>query len=257
MDQGIKKREAIVNKIRRFPLIVFLRRILPFIIFLIIIIFSFIFGLWSVREFDYKGSTLINVKEVELDRYLSEYIGKNIFSLSLSDVESHLLDSNGYIKEVYIKKILPSKLDIVVNELEPLYLGYSGNRCLIFADTGELISEICEECENECIERKGEGLIYLESESSLDSDGRLIFYNEVNGIQRVLSEFEYEINGIKISNGLATVTDMDGHTFVFDITYDFETQLARVYIVCQKINEDVIKFKSLDLRFDRPVMRLE
>ncbi|KKP81665.1 MAG: hypothetical protein UR84_C0019G0015, partial [candidate division WS6 bacterium GW2011_GWD1_35_594] len=58
-------------------------------------------------------------------------------------------------------------------------------------------------------------------------------------------------------DGIATIMDTDGHIFVFDITYDLDTQLGRMYLVGEKINTDLIEFKSLDLRFERPVMRLK
>lgn len=257
MDDTVKRREAVINKVRRFPIVVFFKKSIPFLVLTFIIFLSFIFGLWNLREFEYGNSELKNVKSVELDSYLSEYIGKNIFLLSLPDVEKKLIESNGYIKAVYIKKILPSKLDIFIEEYKGTYLGYSSNRCVLFADNGKTISEICKECEDECLEKKSSEVIYLTSDSSLEGSGKLLFYEEINKIQSVLSEFKYFITQGSIVNGIATLTDIDGHTFVFDITYDFDVQLARVYIVCQKINEDMIKFKSLDVRFDRPVMRLE
>ena len=257
MNEVIKKREVVINKIKRFPLTVFLKKILPILLFLSVLFISFVFGLWNIRGFDYSGSKLEYISESELDSYLSEYLGKNIFVLSLSDAEKKLFNSNGYIKEVYIKKILPSKLNILVEELRPSYLGYSSERCLLFADTGESISEVCNECEQECITNREGDVVYIKSNSSLESNGRLIFFEQISSIQKVLSEFEYIMDIVSISNGIVEILDTQGHTFVFDITYDLDTQLARVYIVCQKIDEDMIKFNSLDLRFDRPVMRLE
>lgn len=256
MKDTSKRREAVVNKVKRFPLVVFLKRILPLLIFLFLIFLTFIFGLWNVKELEYGNSKLESVSSNDLDSYLNEFIGNNIFLLSISDVQKKFFESNGYIKEVYVKKILPWKLDIHIEEYKGLYLGYSSNRCVLFADTGKTISEICKECEQECLDRKTKEL-YITSDSSLEGNGRLIFFDEISKIQRVLSEFEYIPKSVNISKGIATIEDENGHIFVFDITYDFDVQLARVYIVCQKINEDMIKFKSLDLRFDRPVMRLE
>lgn len=257
MEETIKKREAVINKVKRFPIVVFLKRSIPFLVLILIILLSFLFGLWNVREFDYRNSQLNNVKSEKLDLYLSEYLGKNIFILSLPEIENKLIESDGYIKDVYIKKILPWKLGLLIEEYKGAYLGYSSNRCILFADNGKTISEICKECEKECLEKKSSDVLYITSDSSLESNGYLLFFEEISKIQKVLSEFKYVATQVNITKGIATITDIGGHTFVFDITYDFDIQLARVYIVCQKINEDIIKFKSLDLRFDRPVMRLE
>lgn len=256
MNGSNKKRELVINKVKRFPVTVFLKRILPLVVAIFLLFLTFLFGLWNVREFDYGGSELDAVSSNDLDSYLTKYIGENIFLLSISDVEKKLLDSNGYIKEVYIEKVLPWKLEINIKEFKPTYLGYSSNRCILFADTGKMITEICKECEQECLEKKTTEL-YLVSDSSLEGNGVLIFYDEISSIQRILSEFEYTVDSIEISKGIARVKDIEGQIFIFDMTYDFDTQLGRVYIVCQKIDEDMIKFSSLDLRFERPVMRLK
>ena len=44
---------------------------------------------------------------------------------------------------------------------------------------------------------------------------------------------------------------------MFALYNDLDTQLARMYAVGAKINEDLIKFSRLDLRFKRPVMDLK
>ncbi len=257
MNESVRSREAVVNKIKRLPLVVFLKKILPILVFFFILLLTFLFGLWNVRTFNYSKSNLTNISEQDLNTYLHEYLDENIFVLSLSKVEEKLYESNGYVKDVFIKKVLPSKLDIYIEELVPKYLGYSSDKCLLFADNGELISEVCEKCEKECKDNKGVEMLYLTSDSYIESRESLLYYDEISSIQKVLSIFEYIVDTVEISNGIATISDTNGHIFVFDITYDLDIQLSRVYIVCQKIDEDMIEFKRLDLRFDRPVMRFE
>ncbi len=254
MRKSIQRNEAVINRIRRVPFVVFLKKILPVIIFLLLLFLSFVFGLWNVRSFEYIDSELRNVSTEELDSYLSEYIGRNIFLIKPIDIQKSILEGNGYVREVQVKKVLPSKLRITIKEFTPLYIGYSSDVCLLFADTGEEIAQICSECKQECTGNETE-LVTITSESILENNGKLIFYMEIYRIQKVLSVFNYQIVGIQINDGIAIFSDLEGHTFLFDISYELEEQLARMYLVGQKIDMDIMKFKSLDLRFERPVMK--
>lgn len=254
MVKPIQRKDVIINRVRRFPFVVFLKRISPILIFILILILTFLFGLWDVRKFNYIDSELKNIKVSELDKYLSKYKGRNIFTLRIKDIEDTLFNSNGYVRDIYIKKVLPSRLDITIYELTPLYMGYSSDRCLLFADNGEVISEVCKECELECVV-EDEGMIMIKSDSILESNNGFIYFEEIDSIQRVLSEYGYYILDISINDGIVVLKDREGHTFTFDITYELEVQLARAYVVCQKIDSDMIKFNTLDLRFERPIMR--
>lgn len=247
-----------MNKVKRTPAIIFLRSILPFIIIVVVIIITFLAGVWNIKRIEYNESELSNVSVIQLDTYLSEFMGKNIFTVNPDDIKSVLINSNGYIKNVYIKKVLPSKLSIKVEEFVPLYIGYSSDRCLLFSDTGNLIFEICTNCEQECLaNEENNGKIYIKSTSILESEKKLIYFNEISKVQKVLSEFGFFIVEIDIDNGVVEFTDEEGKIFVFDLSNDLDTQLARMYAVGGKINEELIKFSRLDLRFKRPVMNFK
>jgi hypothetical protein len=99
--------------------------------------------------------------------------------------------------------------------------------------------------------------VYIKSTSILESERKLIYFNEISKVQKVLSEFGYFIIKIDIDNGVAEFTDEEGKVFIFDFSNNLDTQLARMYAVGGKINEDLMKFSRLDLRFKRPVMDLK
>jgi len=91
----------------------------------------------------------------------------------------------------------------------------------------------------------------------LENEKRLIYQVEISNVLEILKIFGYEISSINISNGIANFESTDSHIFVFDISENLETQLNRVYIVGKKINDENMNFRSLDLRFERPVMKLK
>jgi len=256
MRASSSRHNIILNRFKRVPFIVFLKRFTPFLIFILILLISFLVGLWNVRSFDFQSSNLVNITQVELESYLSIYKGRNIFLLRPYDVRKTLIESDGYIKEVEIKKLIPSKLEITVQEYTPLYVGYSSDNCLLFAQTGEFIEEICTNCEKDCpayaVDKE---LVFISSGSLLESGGKLIYFEEIYKVERILAEFKYKVITLDITEGIATFNDIENHSFVFDLSTELDTQLARMYLVGQKVDQDMIKFSSLDLRFERPVMR--
>ncbi|MDY0096998.1 MAG: hypothetical protein RBS01_01435 [Candidatus Dojkabacteria bacterium] len=130
--------------------------------------------------------------------------------------------------------------------------------CHFFSKEGIRLEELCKECESECMEYATSiESVYISSESVLESGNLLIYREEFEKISKLLSQFGYDINDINIVKGISTITDRKDHTFIFDISNDLDLQLSRMYLVGEKINEQEINFKSLDLRFERPVMKLK
>jgi len=250
-----RKREKVLNKVRRTTVIVFFKKILPLIIFLILFSLSIILGFWNVRTFEYEGLT--NVSKVELDSYLEEFKNENIFLLSPQQIQKKIIDSNGFIENVYVKKVMPSKVVVRVDEYIPYYIGYSSDICILFSKGGFAIKRLCEECEDTCFEDQEFSLVNIKSDQNLESNRELIFYEEFDSLLTLFGEFGYTITEINMKEGIVEIIDIENHLFIFDITYDLETQLARWYLVAKKIDNDMIQFDSIDMRFERPVMELK
>jgi hypothetical protein len=257
MLRDIKRRERVLNRVKRVSLVVYLKKVFPFLILLLIIILSFPLGFWDVKSFEYTNRDLENVSKEQLDSYLEQFKGKNIFLLKPDNVKESLLESNGYIQEVYIKKVIPSKLEITIKEHIPYYLGYSSDSCLLFSKGGILIEKVCEECDNECFGSEDISRVRITSDQNLEANKKLIFLEEFDSIVKLFEELGYVLNSINITEGIVTILDDEQHQFVFDITYDLDIQLGRWYLVAQKIDSEMIEFKSVDMRFERPVMVLE
>ena len=56
------------------------------------------------KKFEYDESKLNNVSTVELDAYLADFIGRNIFTVTPDEIKFVLIKSNGFIKNVYVKR---------------------------------------------------------------------------------------------------------------------------------------------------------
>lgn len=256
MNDNLKRRSVVINRVKRIPFVVLLRRFLPLFIFIFIILLTFLFGLWNIRKLQYNTKDLKNVTPFQLDSSLSNYIGRNIFATNPNDLIAEITTNIGYVKEASVKKILPNTLRIDIIEHTPLYIGYSSNKCLLFSDTGELINEICKDCQAECTVEVSD-LVYINSNTVIESNGKLIFFEEIFKVNQLLLEFNYEISSLNLQDGIALFRDTLGHSFTFDLSNQLEDQLARMYLIGSKINKDMIEYTTLDLRFERPVMNIK
>lgn len=249
------EQERIINKVKRFSLVVTLRKIMPFVSILGIFFLSTILGVWNVQSIEYEKDSLINVDNIKLDESLNIFLGKNIFLVDVHSIEDEVELKNTFVKRVEVDKVIPNKLKVTIEEYVPRYGFIFSNKCNLYAQEGVKIHEVCEDCVNECKVLSQEWKsIYIQSDDSLDSNGVFMYSEEIGNIINVLLEFGYVISEIEIEDGVTTLKTGEKQ-FVFDVNEDLDTQLARMYLVGKKINSDSIEFETLDLRFDRPVLK--
>lgn len=80
-----------------------------------------------VDNFEVYGNSRLTNEEIV--SAVSDFKNENLFSFSVSDVESKLENEFLYVKEVYVRKKLPDTLEIEVIERQPLFVltSFSGN----------------------------------------------------------------------------------------------------------------------------------
>jgi len=81
---------------------------------------------FKVKEIRFEG--VEQIEQEKLEEIAAKYKGKNIYSVSLSDVEKDVDALSVYIKEVYARKQLPSKLVVEITERYPrfVYIDFDG-----------------------------------------------------------------------------------------------------------------------------------
>jgi hypothetical protein len=247
------KSYAFLNRLNRVSVIVFFKKYSPVFITILLFVLSNVLGFWNVRNIQFELKEESNINALELEERVSSFKGENIFLLTPDEVKEALFEENGYIKEAYVEKKIPSTLSIKIEEYIPLYIGYSSERCVLYSSEGSRIRELCKECLEECTD---ESLISISSNSLLESGKRLIYIDEIQKISKLLDTFGFNIEKIEIGEGVSKFT-ASNHTFTFDMSYNLDIQLNRMYLVGQKINSESMEFTSLDLRFERPVMKLK
>jgi cell division septal protein FtsQ len=181
----------------------------------------------------------------------SQYIGQGYFALNLNELEQEIQKSDKYIKSVSAEKIFPNKVRLLIEEYQPIsYLEYK-ETCYIFSQEGLILEEMIEY--EECFLEKG---IKLISNQNIIAEGKLIFDKELSEVIKILSKFGWEISTVNFKENVLEIGDGE-KVVIIEINQDYMIQASKLYLVLEKANIDGIEYKSLDLRFERPVMKLK
>lgn len=270
VDNNIKKKRSFLKeRIMRFKIVALIKRNLPLSSFLFLLMLSFLFGFWDVRKYelyDLGGGVVSEGISSSVSKYLKENVtGENFFLLNLSSLEKDLYLDIPKLKSVRIEKVAPNKLVLFLETFDEKYVAYlRDQKCYLLAQEGIVLDSICEDDEvgKECCKQYAidNSLTYFFSEKvepSIFEDDKdsLLIMEEVGKIVKVVEKFNYRIKGIVLNEEIVELYDESDRVFRFTISADIDIQLKRFIVVAGKINSEEMDFSSLDLRFERPVMR--
>jgi hypothetical protein len=269
VDSNIKKkkRSFLKERVMRFKIVAFVRKNLPLSIFIFLLTLSFLVGFWDVKKYelyDLSGEPVSDSISSSVSKYLKENVtGASYFLLSPSSLEKDLYLQIPKLKSVRIEKVAPNKLVLFLEDFDEKYVAYlRDQKCYLLAQEGIVLDTICEESEEGCCQQYAldNSLIYFSSDevepstSEGDKD-KLLIMEEVGKIVKVVETFNYRINRIVLNKEIVELYDDSDRVFRFTISADIDIQLKRFIVVAGKINSEEMDFSSLDLRFERPVMR--
>jgi len=269
MDIDIQKQPTnhVKDRVLRFKPVAFIKK--NWLVFAILFIFSLtmLVGIWNIKKYTL---TDINGQEVPLEvaNQIDEYIqnnlkGRNYFFFSTMPYEKDMAKTLQYLKDVNIEKIVPNKLEIFVEIYKPVCTAYlHSNSCYLLSEEGYVLNQICEEeVENCCKQTAETNNIYMFSSSDTDispnDSGKqtLIILENVSKITKVIMVYDYAIEGITLNGSILEVTLNTGQVFRFNMSDNLDIQLERYIAVANRVKSDNLEFKSIDFRFERPVLK--
>lgn len=265
LERNTRTPKFVKERILRFKPVAFVRR--NIVVFTIILLFSvsLLIGMWKIEKYEiFSVNCEVNSQtEREVGEYInSEIKGKNFFLMKSSEIEEGMFDSISYVKTVKVEKEIPNKLSLFVEVFEEsLIAELSDGKCYLLSNEGFMMTEVCVE-EEDCCQTYAQEVGYPHllatgSGLSVDINGkeRLLVMVSIEEVMKVVQSYGYLIQEIVLEDEILSVTDSEGHKFVYDLNDDVELQLQRFLIVVGKIQAEEIPFKFLDLRFERPVVK--
>ncbi len=257
------------ERFSRFRPVVFLKKNLPFFIFIILISLSFVLGLWNIKRyevFNQNGEDLDDkIENLIVENLHRNITGKNFFSIYSKDIEKDLERGISYIKSARVMKIVPNKLEVFVDTYQPRSLILDNNgQCKLLSQTGVVLERVCEDSEDTatcCVEYTSDTKYYIfksdEAETAKLSGGKeqLLVMKVISNVVKVVESFGFNIREIVLEEKVLHITDIDGKTHIFTLSDSIDTQLARYFVVMGKVKGEGMEFSSIDVRFERPVVK--
>lgn len=258
---------------------------LGFIILLILVTRTTLIDVKTVVVKDVDGGELEYVeKQTVLSVVEERIVGQNLFSVDVKDAQMRIMGSDPFVEAAYIEKNFPNMITINIAERKPFLLVDSTVNCyLIDAEGFVLIREFEEGAEEESADNQSDAqednhedveqesmdcddikstypVIVVES-NDIKADfplGEQSTFYEVGKIElftKVLKDYGYTVSGIEIVDGIYLLHVGDDKIIVFSDSQDEDIQLKRFILVANKINQEGLDFRTLDLRYKRPVLK--
>lgn len=256
------------ERISRYKPIVFIRKNIFLFSTLTIFLLTLLLGVWNIKKYEIYDLDANDIQELvvypEVEKYFQENIyEQNYFLFSPSTARKDMYLDIARLESVRIEKVMPSKIIFFIEVYNPKYAAFLKNEdCSILSPEGVVLETVCKDLGRECCEEYSveNSLIFFSSvdvEVSVfdEAKDRLLILEEVGRVVKVVEAFQYEIESIILKNEILEVVDSEDRVFRFTIADDIDVQLKRFIVVVGRIKAEYLEISSLDLRFERPVMK--
>lgn len=186
---------------------------------------------------------------------LDEFNGKNILFFSEDDVRRVIYDNNPLIKKVGVEKVLPNKLVVKIEENQPLTYLLVDRGYFVLADDGRIIEKITDITGKKPVINYYQKLTYSSYQAGDKIDLKdivtaLHFTKDVEGLG--LPVLSIDINGFDMIR-----LQLENKMILFTTEKDIRAQDYQLDTLIRQFKVEGRNFKTLDLRFDKPIVTLK
>lgn len=186
---------------------------------------------------------------------IEEFNGKNILLFSEDTVKNTIYENNPLIKKVSVEKVLPGKLVIKIEENQPLAYLVVDRGYFVLADDGRILEK------NKDIQGKKPVINYYQklTYSSYQAGDRV----DLKDIRTAL-HFTQNVEGLGLPvvsidiNGFDMIRlQLENKMILFTTEKDIRAQDYQLDTLIRQFKVEGRNFKTLDLRFDKPIVTLK
>lgn len=237
-------KSSLIKFFRRFK-----NRILFFTVFLLfLIIFFFIKNFFSVSVIEIEGG--VKLKGLEM---ISKKI---IFLIFSSQTEKKLIEFNPKVKQVKVTKIYPNKIRIKIIQSFPLAVLPVNSGYFILSDDGRILEK------KKKNDKKDLSIInyYQKFNFGGYSVGEWLTYQEILTALYFLQKLNYlglKINAVDIKGLDMLVFNKGDEKFFLTTKRDKNQQYNDLKILIERFKIEKVEYETIDVRFDKPVVKFK
>lgn len=192
------------------------------------------------KEFPFKGK--------------NQYRGMHLWRLDLREAEKYLTNANPYYRILSIGKKYPSVIEVEVSRLTQAAYLMVGDGYLLLSTEGIILEKVRE------IENTGIPVITFYQNVPYNSfqRGDEIGFKEVEDslyFLGIVQDARLKVNSIAIEGFHMLGLYTDSSAFLFSSEKDIELQKYQFEQSLRQLSVEGIAFETLDLRFDKPIIR--
>lgn len=224
---------------------------LRFVILIVLIysIFILLNSFFSVRHILVQKNNLN--KKIALNG-LSVLQRQNILILSTDRVRKEIIERNPWVRNTTVSKLLPDTLQVKIDLYNPFAYLKSNEGYFLLSDDARILAK----------QKFLSNLLpvisyYQQFDYQSLSSGEFLRQKDILttlSFLEKLKEMNIQINSIDIGSSHMLVFNSDGKIIIFTTEKSQERQRYELEIIVRQTKIDGKDFKSLDLRFDKPVI---
>lgn len=237
----------------------------PLLVILTALLFSS--NLFSIKNIDVNGQN-IDCSDTEELKKLSDLYGKNLFLVDTTEEEKTLKEKFLCIRSINFFRNYPSSIRMDISGRDPkLQLILVKEK---EASLSSLINEFATPSAEEILDSyivDDEGIVFSKDSKAADIPKAFLLKQDLSLSQKIDTAL---LNSLKILEalrmlGVASINTIifdrylitnDNPKIVFKLNEDIETQIASLQLILQKAKIDNESLEFIDLRFDKPVIKM-
>ena len=186
---------------------------------------------------------------------IDNYYGKNIVFLSEEELKRSIYDNNPLLKKVSVKKIFPSKLVVTIEENQPLAYLLVDRGYFILSNEGRIIEKTKDLGSNKPIINYYQKLTYgsFQAGDKIDLKDIITALHFTEGVEGLgLPVLSIDIDGFDMIR-----LQLENKMILFTTEKDVRDQDYQLETLIRQFKVEGRDFKTLDLRFDKPIVTLK
>lgn len=221
--------------------------------------YSSLFNLKNISVYPIGKESFTNIQEAKANTLAQEYNDKKFFSVSTLEIQKRVYEISPYVDIVFVSKEFPNSLSILIGEKSPfIYLQISKESCVILDEDSFVLDNI----KGICPKPNVIGVIQVNLDNSkIEFITRTVSnYNQLFIIKdtiKVLNEYGIPVLSVSISEDIVKYKSINKKEYIFSQNQSNEDQLARLVAVVTELEKKNYNYKTIDLRFKRPVLTIK
>ncbi|MFH1827477.1 MAG: FtsQ-type POTRA domain-containing protein [bacterium] len=182
--------------------------------------------------------------------------GSNLFLLNTNKFINYLQESNPELSNVNIQKQYPNTLKIFYKLKEPIAFIKTNNGYLYLSDGAKILSKVKK---IDSKKKLTEILYYQIFDYSINSIGDTLDFTDIRyslEFLKKIKNFELVVESIDINSPSMIRLNLNKSVVIFTTEKDIDGQINNLDKIIRQFKVEGKSFSLLDLRFDKPILKL-